>query len=67
METQGFFNLKLSLISLLAVAASFEYLCYGSTNIINIFTLSVWGLTLAIRILMSTDVRLLRLKSIPTL
>ena len=31
-------NLKLSLISWLAVSASFEYLCYGSTTIINILT-----------------------------
>ena len=34
----------------LALSDSFEYLCYGSTTIINIFTLTVRGSTLVVRI-----------------
>ena len=30
-------------MSLLVLSVSFEYLCYGSTVIINILILSVWG------------------------
>ena len=37
----------------LALCDSFEYLCYGSTAIINIFTLPVRGSTLRRQILMS--------------
>ena len=44
METKGvFFNLKLSQMSSLALSDSFEYLCYGSTTIRNIFTPTVRG------------------------
>ena len=45
-----FFNLKLSKMSSLALTDSFEYLCYGLIAIINIFTLTVWGSTLVVRI-----------------
>ena len=34
----------------LALSDSFEYLCYGSTVITNIFTLTVLGWTLVVRI-----------------
>ena len=40
MDTKGFFNLKSSLMSELALSDSFEYLCYGYTTIISIFTLT---------------------------
>ena len=35
-------------MSLLALSDSFEYLCYGSAAIINIFTLTVRGSTLVV-------------------
>ena len=35
-------------MSLLALSDSFEYLCYGSTKIKNIFTLTVRGSTLVV-------------------
>ena len=38
-----FFNLKSSKMSSLALSDSFEYLCYGSTAIINLLILSVLG------------------------
>ena len=52
METEGFFslNLKLSSMSQSALPDSFEYLCYGSMAIINIFTLTVWGYTLVVSV-----------------
>ena len=37
-------------MSQLAFSDSLEYLCYGSTAIINIFTLTVRGTTLEVRI-----------------
>ena len=40
------FVLKSSYISQLALSASFEYLCYGFTAIINILLFSVRGSTL---------------------
>ena len=40
-DQKCFFNLKSSYMSLLALSASFEYLCCGSTAIINILILSV--------------------------
>ena len=40
----------------LAVSASFENLCYGSTAIINSVILSVWGSSLGLYV-RSTDVR----------
>ena len=48
METKGFFqleviNLKSSQMSWLALSALFEYICYGSTAILNILILSVRG------------------------
>ena len=46
----GFFNLKSSFMSWSALSDSFEYLCYGSTAIRNIFTLTVRGSTLVVRI-----------------
>ena len=50
METKGvFFNLKSS-ISQLALSASFEYICYGSTVIINMLFIAVRGSTLDVRI-----------------
>ena len=49
-DQRFFFNLKSSYSSLLAVSASFEYLCYGSTTIINILLLSVRGASLYVRI-----------------
>ena len=30
-------------MSQLAPSASFDYLCYGSTTITNMFTIEVWG------------------------
>ena len=37
-------------IKWLALSASFEYICYGYTAIINLFTLTVRGSTLDVRI-----------------
>ena len=37
-------------MSKLALPDVFEYLCYGSTTIMNFFTLTLKGLTLDIRI-----------------
>ena len=39
------FNSKSTLMSKLALTDSFEYLCYGSTTIRNMFTLTVRGST----------------------
>ena len=58
----GFFNLKSSQMPWLALSGSFEYLCYGSTTIINILTLSVRGSPLYVRI-----VRFWRIKTVPAL
>ena len=44
------FNSKSSWMSELALSDSFEYLCYGSMAIINIFTLTARGSTLDVRI-----------------
>ena len=46
METKGFFQFKININVLVSFFDSFEYLCYGSKTIINIFTLTVWGSTL---------------------
>ena len=48
-ETEGFFQFEI-IINALVVSASYEYLCYGSTIIINIFTLTVRGTSLVVRI-----------------
>ena len=46
-----------------ALSDSFEYLCYGSTGVINIFTLTVRGSTLDVRNLTSkVDPRNVRVK-----
>ena len=37
-------------MSWLALSASFEYICYGSTVTMNMFTLTVWGSNLDVRI-----------------
>ena len=52
METKGFFQFEIIIyvLILLYLSDSFKYLCYGSTAIINIFTLTVQGSTLVIRI-----------------
>ena len=42
-EQRGFFNLKSSKLSYSALSDSFEYLCYGSGTIINMFTVTVPG------------------------
>ena len=39
METKRFFQFEI----IINVPVSFEFLCYGSPAIINIFTLTVWG------------------------
>ena len=44
------FNLKASQMSYLALSASFECLCYRYTAIRNMFTLTLWGSTLDVRI-----------------
>ena len=57
-DQRVFFILE-SWMSELALSVSFEYLCYGSTNIINSFALSLRGSTLDVsiwRLQMSTDV-----------
>ena len=54
---QRFLKFGISIKSQLALSASFQYLSYGSTAIINIVILTVRG----------TDVRFRRLKSIPAL
>ena len=43
-------------MTLLALSHSFEYICYGSTAIENIFTLTVWGSTLDVRMILMTKV-----------
>ena len=40
-----------------ALPDSFEYLCYGATMIINIFTFTARGLTLGRQNLTSADVK----------
>ena len=52
-----FLNLKSSLMSYSAPSDSFEYLCYGSTAIINGNSYSV-GIDFSRQSLTSTDVRL---------
>ena len=49
METKGFFQFEVIII-VLDLSDSFEYLCYGSTVILIIFTLTVWRWTLDVRI-----------------
>ena len=58
METKGFFQFEI----ILALSDSFEYICYGSMAIINVFTLAVRGPNLVPdvyrrQMLTSTDVR----------
>ena len=45
METKGFFQFKILIkcMSLLALSASFKYLCFESTAIINILIILMWG------------------------
>ena len=45
-----YFNLKAPKTSYSALSDSFEYLCHGSTNIRNIFNLTVRRSTLVVRI-----------------
>ena len=47
---RAIFNLKSSNISQLSLSDSFEYLCHGSTIIINILILSAQGPSLFVRI-----------------
>ena len=54
-------------MSQLALSASFEYLCYGSTTNINIFNSFSAGAVFRRPNLTSTDVRLGRLKTVPAL
>ena len=49
METKGFFQFEIIITVLVTFSDSFEYLCYGSTNIINMFTLTVQRSTLVYR------------------
>ena len=48
-ETEGFFQFESSLMYLLARSSSFEYICYGSTTIRTISTLSGRGSSLDVR------------------
>ena len=43
---QGVFQFEIIIKNKAALSDSFEYLCYGCTAIMNIFTLTVRGLTL---------------------
>ena len=55
LETKGFFSiLNHHKMSYFALSDSVEYLSYGSTDIMNIFTLTVRGPTLEVEI---TNVR----------
>ena len=55
-------------MSQLALSASFEYLCCGSTAIINVLFVSVWGPSINKRQnLTSTDVRFRRIKLVSAL
>ena len=38
-----------------ALSDSFDYLCYGSTAIINMFTLTVWGIDFGRQNLKTSD------------
>ena len=49
METEILFDFEI-IINVLALSALFEYLCYGSTIIINILILSVRGPSVDVRI-----------------
>ena len=49
MEIKGIFQFEI-IINVLALSASFEYLCYGSTAIRNTVTLTARGSTLDVRI-----------------
>ena len=50
-ETKGIFSIwSHHKVSTSAISDSFEYLCYGSTAIINIFTLTAQRATLVVRI-----------------
>ena len=68
MGTKGFFQFG-SIINVFVsyIAASFEYLCYGSTTIINIFTPLVQGSTWNVKMwrLQTSDYEVY--KSIPAL
>ena len=46
----GLFQFEIIINVLVSFSTSLEYLCYGSTAIINIFTLTVRGSTLDVRI-----------------
>ena len=65
MEAKGFSDFKSSQMSWLVLSASFEYLCYGSTAIIHLLILS--GTIFKHQNLISTDLRLCRLKTVPAL
>ena len=45
-RSKGFFQFEIIINVLVSFTASFEYLCYRSTAIINYFTISVRGPTL---------------------
>ena len=42
-ENKGvFFNFKPSEMTLLALSGSFEYMCYGSAAILNVYSFNAW-------------------------
>ena len=49
-KPKGFIQFEIIINVLVIQSDSFEYLCYGSTIIINIFTFTVRGSTLVVRI-----------------
>ena len=67
---KGYFQFELivNVLFYLALSDSFEYLCDGSTTIINIYVYSYSaGIDFSRQNLTSTDVRFWRLMSIPAL
>ena len=70
METKGFLPIRNhhKYLTELAPPNSFEYLCYGSTVIINIFTFTVRGSTLSDvyrrQLLSKVDPRTVRVKAL---
>ena len=64
---KGFLNLKSSQMSQLALSASFEYLCYGSTPIVNILIFFSAGIDVRRQNLTSKDVWFWRIETLPAL
>ena len=62
-----FFNLKSSWMSQLALSGSFEYLCYGFTDVRNILIILVRGLYTYLTCMTYTDVRFWRISPVPEL